>query len=291
MKKLEISRKDLKDNIVKIVKIANGQGKDDAGNRVKVIGVVKANGMGLGLIEYSKILLNTGVTMLAVANTEEALELRQAGIKEKILMLTPTIDKQELKKLIENNIILTIGNAYELAIAKEIAKKSDTQIEVHIKIDTGFGRYGFVYTDIDEILGLFKFNKLVYISGMYTHFSKPIDEKWTKIQFNRFLDVVAEVKKKGFNPGLLHVCESTAFFKYRNMYLNAVRIGSAFQGRVLVKNTDLKKIGIFKTKIIEIKNLPKGYNISYSNEYKLKRNSKVAIIPVRLYGWFKQKKC
>jgi alanine racemase len=244
--------------------MANGHGKDDEGKRVKVIAVVKANGMGLGLVEYSKLLLNTGITMLAVANVEEACTLRKAGIQEKILMLTPTRNKQELKKLIENHIILTIGNSEELNIAKEIAKKLDTQIEVQLKIDTGFGRYGFLYTEINEILDIFKLNKLVYISGMYTHFSKPIDEKWTKKQFNRFLDV----------------CESTAFLKYRNMYLNAVRIGSAFQGRVLVKNTGLKKIGTFKTNIVEIKNVPKGYNISYSNEYKVKKDSKIAIVPV-----------
>lgn len=233
-----------------------------------------------GLVEYSKILLNNGVTMLAVANVEEAEILREAGIQEKILMLTPTRNRSELKSLIKNHIILTIGNAEELTIAKELAKKYNEEIEVQIKIDTGFGRYGFLYNKYEEIIELFKLNKMVYISGMYTHFSKPIDEKWTKKQFERFLKVIEYVKKAGYNPGMLHACESTAFFKYKYMYLNAVRIGSAFQGRTLIKGTGLKKIGTFKTYIAEIKNVPKGYNISYSNEYKTKRNSKIAIIPV-----------
>ena len=218
--------------------------------------------------------------MLAVANVEEAEALRQAGIQEKILMLTPTRNKNEIKSLIQNHIILTIGNAEELALAKELAKKYDEKIEVQLKIDTGFGRYGFLYNQIEDILEVFKLNKMVYISGMYTHFSKPIDEKWTKKQFERFLEVVEKVKKAGYNPGMLHTCESTAFFKYRYMYLNAVRIGSAFQGRTLVKNTGLKKIGTFKTTISEIKNVPKGYNISYSNEFKTKKNTKIAIVPV-----------
>lgn len=233
-----------------------------------------------GLVEYSKMLLNNGVTMLAVANVEEAEILRQAGIQEKILMLTPTRNKNEIKSLIQNHIILTIGNTEELALAKELAKKYEEKIEVQIKIDTGFGRYGFLYNQIEDILELFKLNKMVYISGMYTHFSKPIDEKWTRKQFERFLEVVEKVKKAGYNPGMLHACESTAFFKYRYMYLNAVRIGSAFQGRTLVKNTGLKKIGTFKTSISEIKNVPKGYNISYSNEFRTKKNTKIAIVPV-----------
>ncbi len=233
-----------------------------------------------GLVEYSKMLLNNGVTMLAVANVEEAEDLRQAGIQEKILMLTPTRNKNEIKSLIQNHIILTIGNIEELNIAREIAKKYDEKIEAQLKIDTGFGRYGFLYSQIEDILEVFKLNKIIYISGMYTHFSKPIDEKWTKKQFDRFLDVVEQVKKAGYNPGMLHACESTAFLKYRYMYLNAVRIGSAFQGRTLIKGTGLKKIGIFKTYISEIKNVPKGYNISYSNEFKTKKNSRIAIVPV-----------
>lgn len=114
---------------------------------------------------------------------------------------------------------------------------------------------------------------------MYTHFSKPIDEKWTRIQFNRFLDVVAGVKSLGYDPGLLHVCATTAFLKYPDMHLNAVRLGSYFQGRVLVKNLALKKIGVYKTTVKEIKNLPKGYNISYSNSYKTSKQTKIATIP------------
>lgn len=235
---------------------------------------------GFGLVEYSKMLLNNGVTILAVANVEEAEALRQAGIQEKILMLTPTRNKNEIKSLIQNHIILTIGNIEELNIAREIAKKYDEKIEAQLKIDTGFGRYGFLYSQIEDILEVFKLNKIIYISGMYTHFSKPIDEKWTKKQFDRFLDVVEQVKKAGYNPGMLHACESTAFLKYRYMYLNAVRIGSAFQGRTLIKGTGLKKIGTFKTYISEIKNVPKGYNISYSNEFKTKKNSRIAIVPV-----------
>lgn len=233
-----------------------------------------------GLVEYAKTLLNNGITMLAVANVEEAEMLRKAGIQEKILMLTPVYNKKELKQLINNNIILTIDSIEKLNLAKEIAKKYNQDIEVQIKIDTGFGRYGFLYTQIDEILELFKLNKMVRISGMYTHFSKPIDEKWTRKQFDRFLSVIEDVRKAGYDPGMLHACESTAFLKYNYMYLNAVRIGSAFQGRTLLNGTGLKKIGTFKTSIIEIKNVPKGYNISYSNEYKVKKNSKIAIVPV-----------
>ena len=125
---------------------------------------------------------------------------------------------------------------------------------------------------------------------MYTHFSKPIDEKWTRIQFNRFLDVVAGVRSLGYNPGLLHVCATTAFLKYPDMHLNAVRLGSYFQGRVLVKNLALKKLGIYKTTVQEIKTVPKGYNISYSNSYKTKKETRIATIPTGYMDGLARKK-
>ena len=194
-------------------------------------------------------------------------------------MLTPSSNEKEIKTLIENKATITIGSIEELEKTEELLEKEGMEINAHIKIDTGLGRYGFLYSN-EEILDCFKKIKRIHVTGMYTHFSKPIDEKWTRIQFNRFLDAVAKVKSSGYNPGILHVCATTAFLKYPDMHLNAVRLGSYFQGRVLVKNLALKKLGVFKTNVQEIKILPKGYNISYSNSYKLKKETKVAIIPV-----------
>ncbi len=113
---------------------------------------------------------------------------------------------------------------------------------------------------------------------MFTHFSKPIDEKYTTKQFNEY-----KIEN-------LHCCASTAFLKYPSMWLDSVRIGSALQGRTLVCVQNLKKIGLFKTNIIEIKNLPKGYNISYGNTYKTKKQTQIAIIPIGYIDGFNKNK-
>lgn len=122
--------------------------------------------------------------------------------------------------------------------------------------------------------------KILKLHGMYTHFYKPMNKKITFNQFNNFLNVVEFLKKNGQNVGILHCSESTAFLKYKMMNLNAVRLGSVIQGRTLIKLEGLKKIGQFKSSIQEIKTVPKGYNISYGNMYKTKRETKIAIIPV-----------
>ena len=289
MKKLVISKEDFKYNISALKNVINNSKRDDNGNKLVVIGVVKANGIGLGLIPYSKFLLDNGIKILAVANVQELVDLRNAKIDSEIIMLTPTSDEKELKTLIENKATITIGSLEELEKLEKILEEENLEINAHVKIDTGLARYGFLY-DNSDIIDCFENAKRVHITGMYTHFSKPIDEKWTRLQFNRFLDSVAGVKSFGYNPGLLHVCETTAFLKYPDMHLNAVRLGSYFQGRILVKNIALKKLGILKTNVQEIKTVPKGYNISYSNSFKVKRETKLATIPVRIYGWIGKKK-
>lgn len=280
MKKLIISRKDLKNNLKIIQKRLNSFGKDDGGNNKKIIAVVKGNGMGLGLVQYSKFLVKHGIDFLAVANLEEATTLRQAGITEEILMLTPISKESELEKLIQQKITLTISTKEQIELIEKIGQNQENEIKAHIKIDTGFGRYGFLSTNLKDILDAFKMCDKLKLCGMYTHFARPMADNFTNKQFDRFLEVVKFLKKEGQDVGMLHCSESTAFLKYPMMHLNAVRIGSLLQGRTLVHKASFIPIGQFKSSIQEIKTVPKGYNISYGNMYKTKRETKIAILPV-----------
>ena len=108
MKELLVEKDKIKHNLRVIKQIINE--KKGSGKKVKIIAVVKGNGYGLGLVQYSKFLVDNGIQMLAVATVEEALELRKGGIKEDILMMSSTAVKSDVKKLLENDIILTIGS-------------------------------------------------------------------------------------------------------------------------------------------------------------------------------------
>ncbi len=279
MKKLEVSSQDIIYNLNQIRKMISSENKN-----TDIIAVVKANGMGLDLVQYSKLLVKNGIRTLAVANLDEALNLRNAKIDAHIMMLSPTSIKSEVKELIKNDIIITIGCMKDLDVAEEICIGEDKEINASLKIDTGFSRYGFLCDDM-SIITVLKNAQNVKITNVFTHLSKAIDDNSSWLQYEDFVEVKRKIEKEGFDNLRYHICNSTGFLKYPEMWMDAVRLGSCIQGRVLLKKEMFKVIGNFKTNIAEIKTIIKGTPVSYGNTFIAPKEMTIAVIPVRIYGW------
>ena len=274
MKALVVETQKLRENL-KIV-------REVLAKETKLIAVIKGNGYGLGLVEYAQFLIDNGIDFLAVATVEEALKLRESGIKQDILMMSSTAVEEDVQKLIQNNIILTIGSKEAGDIVEKLAQKMEQKVRAHIKIDTGFGRYGFIYSQKEEMVKTIKNWENIQIEGMFSHFSIAFygNGQESKEQYDRFMKCVEELKNNDINPKFLHVCNSSAVLRFPEMHLNAVRIGSVLLGRLSIPNKcGFKKVGYLTSNVAEIKTLPSGYNIGYSNSFKTKKETKIAIVP------------
>lgn len=279
MKVLEIKTKDLENNIVKL--------QERAGDK-KIIAVVKGNGYGLGLEKFIDILLEYGINYFAVSSVEEAIELADKKIDATVLCMEATSIENEIRQLLDKGVVLTIGNVEAARKANKIAKEMKKKVCAHLKIDTGFSRYGFLYTDKTSILKTVQESTSILVEGIFSHFSSAYFEKedYTRLQYNRFLDVKNYLEENNINIPIYHICNSSAFLKYDDMFMDAVRIGSAFLGRISVRNNiGLKKIGMLKSNVVEIRKLEKGVPVGYSNSEMTKKPTTLAIVPVRIFRW------
>ena len=277
MKALIVEKENLKNNLKIVREIINKDKK-----KPKLIAVIKGNGYGLGLIKYANFLIDNGVDFFAVATVEEAIKLRENGITQDILMMSSTAVKEDIELLIKNKIILTVGSKEAGEAIEEIAKNINQKVRIHLKIDTGFGRYGFIYSQKDEMVKTIKKWKNIQIEGIFSHFSIAFygDGKETREQYDRFMQCINTLKENNIQPGMMHICNSSAFLRFPEMHLDAVRVGSALLGRLSIPNTfGFKKVGYLKSNIAEIKNVPKGYNIGYSNSFTTQKETKIAIVP------------
>ena len=202
MKKFEISKEDLRYNLNLINEKLSGKSE--------IIAVVKANGMGLDLVKYSKFLESEGINFFGVSDYKDAITLRQNGIDKKILLMSEVSNDDELTDLIKNNIILTIGNLEEKEKIKKISSGLEKRAVVHVKIDTGFARYGFLYDDYEKIFEAVKSDENLKITGCFTHFSDPSNKNWTNIQFSRFKNLIPKIKE--INNEIKFHCASTTRF-------------------------------------------------------------------------------
>ncbi len=243
-----------------------------------IIPTLKANAYGLGANEVSRLLRDTcGVTLFAVSRLEEAKEICDGA---KILLLSCYHDMPSIKEIVDGNIICAVDSIGQAKRIGQYARECDKIARIHIKIDTGFGRFGFKYNDISQIKSVFEVEN-VQVTGIFSHFSSAFADnmKNTDLQLERFLSVCDTLTSAGLDIGIRHIANSSAALKDRKYCLDAVRIGSALTGRVPFKtDIPLKRVGHFYSEIADIRTLKRGQNLGYGNIIKLKRNTRVAVL-------------
>lgn len=252
----------------------------------KVCCVVKADAYGHGAVEVAKMLQQEKADYFSVARFEEAVELRNNNIHTPILCMG-YISESDIEEAINRYIGITVYS-YEMAkIINQKAGKLGKKASIHIKIDTGMSRLGFL-TDDNSINDILKLKELINlnIDGIYTHFATAdeTDKKETYLQLERYKKVIDALEKANIDIQFKHVSNTAAIIDLKELGFNMVRLGIGLYGHYpsdeVSKEVELKPAMKLKTIITNIKTVAPGTKVSYGYTYEFKEASTLATLAI-----------
>lgn len=255
---------------------------------MKLLACVKANAYGHGAVQVSREMERLGADYLSVAFLEEALELRQAGIKLPILVLGYT-PPEGVQVAWEQDITLCLFTEEVLEAAQTIERgSSNKRLKVHIKIDTGMGRLGLLPGE-NAAEFIVRASKLstVEVEGMFTHYATADEQEksYTLEQYGRFQSVAEALRERNITIPIIHTGNSATAIDLPGISCDMVRIGIAMYGlypseEVHRQNVKLIPVLTLKTQMVYVKKLPPRWGISYGKKYETDRDEVIATLPI-----------
>lgn len=250
----------------------------------KMLVLVKANAYGHGAVEFATMMRDEGADYLAVALPVEGEELRKGGIMTPILVLTSGTDF--FKEIIDYQLEPGIPNLYTLKALIDLLRiRRIKNFPIHIKLDTGMHRLGFMTEEIEELLDYLKYCPYVRVKSIYTHLSvadDPQEDEYTLAQIRMFKENADHISESlGYKP-MYHVLNSAGIERFTEYQFDMVRLGIGIYGVSAVPGVKLAPVASFKCKILQIKHLkPEQGSIGYGRWGKISEaGTTIATIPV-----------
>ncbi len=288
---VEIDKKAIKYNIRNLKSLTR--------KRVRFMSVVKSDAYGHGLVEFSKIAVESGADYLGVVNVDEAITLRKTGIKVPIVVLgyVPAIRAQDAQK---NDIEIAI-TSHEQAV-ELIRQRFSPKLKVHVKVETGINRLGIQKQYVLSVFKELSKSKKIEIEGIYSHLASVEENNldYTGDQFKEFGAIIESLEKYNFKVKIKHIAASGANLLFPESHFDIVRCGIACYGlwpseenkKNFYAEADLdtprpflKPVLSYKTRVAQVKEVAGGY-IGYGCTYRVTRAMRVAILPIGYYEGF-----
>src|SRR5690606_25034264 len=250
----------------------------------KIMVMVKAFGYGNGSYEIAKLLAYHQVSYLGVAFADEGVELRKAGIKIPIIVMNP--ENSAFSTMIAYNLEPEIYNLDELNTFLQIAENQNLyNYPIHLKLNTGMNRLGFVEKDFDELIHILKQTNLVEVASMFSHLATsdmPEERDFTLQQIQTFQKWSAYIKKQlNINP-VLHILNTSGIYNFGEYQMDMVRVGIGLYGVGNDTNEDaqLQNVATLKTVVLQINDVEKDTTVGYARRFKTEKKSRIATIAI-----------
>ena len=253
----------------------------------KIAAMVKAFSYGSGSFEIANALQFHHIDYLAVAYTDEGIELRKTGITTPIIVMNP--EDESFDAMLKYNLEPEIYNFRILHLLDKAIKRNllnyDNAISIHIKLDTGMYRLGFEANDIPELIDYLKQNKQIHVKSIFSHLvgsNELQHDDFTHLQIERLSEISSQIISSLDYPVMRHILNSAGIVRFPEAQFDMVRLGIGLYG---VASTDTEKkhlenVSSLKTIISQIKNVPAKDSIGYGREYIANKDMKIAVLPV-----------
>lgn len=254
----------------------------------KVMGVVKANGYGHGAVPCATRLATEGADWFGVATPEEGSELRDAGITQPILCLGGFWNDQSALCL-QHRLTPVVYRIDMLRKLDQVARDAGVVVDVHAKVDTGMGRLGVRFDQLNEFVSALSDLRNVRVDGVMTHFAAADDASCrplTHDQIRRFDEAVSVFRQHGHTPSHLHLANSAAIFGEKGSWGTMVRPGGVLYGLwrdvlpLSIGDPDLLPVMSVHSRITLLKWVPAGETIGYGCTFEASRRSLIATVPI-----------
>ena len=254
--------------------------------------IVKADAYGHGFFEVASALADNGADFFGVATVDEAIQLRNAGFSNPVLILG-VIFRDDLEKIISNDIMpVVFGYRFAKSIS-DTAVRLNKKAKIHIKLDTGMSRIGYVCSGsdsreriLDSICEIAKLPN-IEIDGIFSHFAKAdeTERDYTKIQFERFNDIVSELENRGVHIPIKHICNSAGIIQYPEYHMDMVRSGIITYGLAPSSDVSVEGLGFepamqLKSVVTNLKRIKIDTPVSYGGKYIASPGTRIATVAI-----------
>jgi len=264
--------------------------KNFIGKDCLLMAVVKADGYGHGAETVAKSALTGGADSLGVATLEEGIQLRNAGLKCKILILGNLINAEELYSSFCWDLIPTISGIREAIICNNIAENNHKKYSIHLKVDTGMTRLGCDCDEVKELISKIDSLENISLKGIYSHLAiadKDLENttkiNFTQIQLNRFEKVLKDLGSRN-KPLCRHLANSAGTLSDKRLHFDMVRVGLSLYGYFPANDfdSDLRLTPALKVKarVTLVREVEKGIGVGYGHFFKTQRQSKLAVVAI-----------
>lgn len=250
-----------------------------------MMGIVKANAYGHGLVEVARALVSYGVEQLGVAFLEEGIALRKEGITVPILVLGGIIGNQ-IEYFLRYDLMITASSPFKLRQIEEVAALTGQRARVHLKIDTGMARIGIQYANADKLFEAALEAQHCELCGVFSHFaaSDSDDPAFTHLQLARFAQAMEFFPRHGLPMPLRHMANAGAVLQHPDATFDMVRPGiityGVYPSATVARTIPLEPVMSFKTRVVYFKVVKEGVPVGYDGTWVAPRDTRVVTLPV-----------